>query len=187
MKVFKFVLIGCGGLVAIALIAFVALMWGAVEREQERWVPVQGRVVSVEPLCKIASRWREVSSRDRTRIPWQRTPAMACPAAREAVAREPQGSDARVIDVVHIVYTYTSPVDRRSHEGRFDIENWFPQGSTLPITQGDWRTYWDLNPGSARPLRPGELDPARPQPGTVVPIDADRTQAEVSRYGTAHF
>jgi hypothetical protein len=187
MKVFKFVLLGCGGLLVLALVALFTLMSVAVKREEQRWVPVQGRVVSVEPLCKIASQWREFSSRDRSLTPRQRTPAMACTAARDAVAREPGGSDARVIDVVHVVYAYISPADQRSHEGQFDIENWFPNGSTLPITQGDSIYYWDLNPGSARPLRPGELDPAHPRPGTVVPIDADRSQADVSRYGTAHF
>jgi hypothetical protein len=187
MKAFKYGLIGCGALLVLGLVAIFSILSVAVEQEQQRWVPVQGRVVSVERLCKIAGEWRDWSSRDRSQRPWNRSPALDCEAAREAVARQPQGGDARVIPAAHVTYSYVSPVDRRTYRGQLDIERWYPEGGTIPVTQGASFHFWDPNPSSGRALEPGELDPADPQPGTTLPVDADREQAAVSRYGTAHF
>jgi hypothetical protein len=186
MHTLKYVAIGCAGLL---LVAAVGIWWflqnlvaAAVEADAEQYVTVPAQVVSVEPACKVASDWRSVGGRDRSLRPWQRSEAMPCPVAREAVARGAEASDARVIPVQQIVYRYVSPVDERPHEGRLDIERWYDEGGVIPISQnGMVVAHWSVDPGDPRP-GPTELDPSNPRPGTNFRVDADTSRADLSRW-----
>jgi hypothetical protein len=70
---------------------------GSAMFDTSEYVPVEARIVSVEPLCKIGSHWRTSSPRSGGFSgPQQRSGTLPCEAARARVAREPAGGDARV-------------------------------------------------------------------------------------------
>jgi hypothetical protein len=178
MKLPGYLAIGCLGLFLIGFIG----MWliGSAIFDTGDYVPVEARIVSVEPLCKIGSEWVRAAPHRGFSGPQQRSGTMPCEAARARVAGQPRDGDARAFPVNHVTYAYVSPVDGRSHQGMLDLEQRFDNGDVITITQGPWSWFRDRD--HSPPADPADIDAYHPRPGAPLHALAHKTQADVSMF-----
>lgn len=89
--------------------------------KRSNFVPMQARVTNVQELC-----YMEKKAGRRTTV----SDTLACDAAHYAVQNHPNWQGFTVKYKISVDYTYVSPVDHRSHNGRRTLSA-FPDGKKI--------------------------------------------------------
>ena len=181
MKPVVYAAVGCGVLFLLLAAGMLFMTWALFWADADDYLPVQARVVAVEPGCKVATFHPNARS-ESGRGPHWVSAFQPCEAARAEAERRPPGGETRAFPASRITYAYVSPVDGRSHQGLFDIELWHENGEHATIRQGTYNFFSRRRRDGEPKPDPAVLDPDDPRPGATFGAEAHKMRAEVSRW-----
>ncbi len=110
------------------------IMWNYNWNLMQHYIPVEGRIASVQIDCYVQTPFREITTGSERHSPLAYMP---CDVAAKEAARFGFGHDA-VKQSVTATYTYVSPVNGRSYRGKTEFRGYrraeqVPVGRIVPV------------------------------------------------------